>query len=129
MALISNAFNRSLMVYYLVPLIKAEAITKREIDHMEADVKRHQFGLQGDLRPYLKGNAVHHSQNSRLSWKHATKAAIEDFKIKQKVKRDLRRFYLVPTRKYIAKLQNIASNLLKVGLDEMKHCLFRRKGR
>lgn len=52
MALIHSAYYRSLMIYYLVPLFAAGAITEKEIDMIEAEAeaKKKQFGLKGDLQ-------------------------------------------------------------------------------
>ena len=50
MALIYSAYYRSLMIYYLVPLHAAGAITTKEIDLIDADAKRNCFGLRGDFK-------------------------------------------------------------------------------
>jgi hypothetical protein len=48
-ALIFSAFHRSLMIYFLTPLVAAGAITKLEINNIEASLKKNMYGLRGDL--------------------------------------------------------------------------------
>ena len=48
-ALIFSAYHRSLMIYFLTPLSAAGAITKKEINSIEAHLKKQMYGLRGDL--------------------------------------------------------------------------------
>jgi hypothetical protein len=49
-AIIFGAYYRSLMIYFLTPLFAAGAITGKEIDNIEANFKRSQYGLKGDIK-------------------------------------------------------------------------------
>ncbi len=48
-ALIVNAYYRSLLTYFMVPLYAAGAITEQEINNLESNILRSQFGWKGDI--------------------------------------------------------------------------------
>jgi hypothetical protein len=48
-AIILSSFYRSLMVYFLTPLAAAGGITEKEIENIEAHMKKCQYGLKGDI--------------------------------------------------------------------------------
>jgi len=48
-AIIFSAFNRSLMIYYFTQLVAAGGITEKEIENIEAQMKKSQYGLKGDV--------------------------------------------------------------------------------
>lgn len=45
MAVILKLYYRSLMIFFLIPLVAAGAVTEKEIDRLEADTKRHHLGF------------------------------------------------------------------------------------
>jgi hypothetical protein len=45
--MIMSAFYRSLMVYFMVPLHAAGIVTVKELNLMEANIQRKNFGLKG----------------------------------------------------------------------------------
>jgi hypothetical protein len=50
MAVLFAAFYRSMMIYFLTPLYAAGAMTEKEVEQMELQFIRNQFGLKGDVK-------------------------------------------------------------------------------
>lgn len=50
MYLLFSAFYRTLIIFFFTPLYSAGAITEKEIDSIDVDFLRHQFGSKGDVK-------------------------------------------------------------------------------
>jgi hypothetical protein len=46
--IILSAFDRSILIYYLTPIYAAAAINEEDINKLETQIIKEQFGLRGD---------------------------------------------------------------------------------
>jgi hypothetical protein len=47
--IILSAFDRSILIYYLTPIYAAAAINEEDINKLETQIIKEQFGLRGDV--------------------------------------------------------------------------------